>query len=107
MFEYSSMFTFQDMKYPIEYSHFQSFNTPNFDGSEKLKYFKRSWIRSHIILFGVYMFLKMGNTINYCFLLISIECLASVENYPFSCSEFFHCKNKDKSFICKENNYSF
>ena len=37
MFEYSSMFTFRVMKYSIEYSHFQSFNTPNFDGSEKLR----------------------------------------------------------------------
>ena len=95
MFEYSSMFSFRDMKHSMEYSHF--------DGSEKLKYFKRTWIRSHNILFGVYMFLKMGSIINFCFLLISLDCLASVENYPFSCSEFFHFKNKDKSSIRKEN----
>ena len=56
MFENSSMFPFQDMTYSIEYSHFRSFNTPNFDGSEKLRNFNWSWIRSNIILFGVYMF---------------------------------------------------
>ena len=70
MFEYSSMFTLRDMKYSIEYSHFRSFNTPNFDDSEKLKYFKRSWIRSLIILFGVFMFLKMGNIMKFHFLQI-------------------------------------
>ena len=56
MFEYSSMFTFRDIKYSIEYSHFQSFNTLHFDGSEKLRYFRRSWIRSHIIIFDVYIY---------------------------------------------------
>ena len=38
LFEDSSMFTFRDTKYSIEYSHFQRFITPNFDGSEKLSY---------------------------------------------------------------------
>ena len=70
MFDYSSIFTFRDMKNSIEYPHFVNFYTPNFDAPEKLKYFKRSWIKPYIILFGVYMFLKMGNMINFCFLLI-------------------------------------
>ena len=70
MFECSSKFTFQDMKRSIEYPRFQGFYTPNLDGPEKLKYFKRSWIWPFIILFGVYMFIKMGNIINFCFLLI-------------------------------------
>ena len=64
MFECSSTFTFQDMKCLIEFTRFQGFYTPNFDGPEKLKYFKRSWIWPFIILFGVYMFIKMGNIIN-------------------------------------------
>ena len=66
-YKYSSLFTFRDMKCSIEYLHFQGFYTLNFDGPEKLKYFKLSWIWSLIILFGVYMFLKMGNIIYFCF----------------------------------------
>ena len=56
MFECSSKFTFQDMKRSIEYPRFQGFYTPNFDDSEKLKYFKMSGIWPPIILFGAYMF---------------------------------------------------
>ena len=67
MFLCSSMFTIRDMKHSIEYPHFPSFLTPNFYGSEKFRYLKRSWIRPHITLFGVYMFLKMGNIINFYF----------------------------------------
>ena len=58
------------MKHSIEYPHFQGIYTSNFYGPEKLKYFKRSWIRPQIIRFRVFMFLKMGNIINFCFLLI-------------------------------------
>ena len=62
-----SWFTFRDMKSLIEYLHFLGFYAPNFDGLETLKYFKMSWIWLPIILFGFYMFLKMGNTINFDF----------------------------------------
>ena len=70
MYDCFSLFTFRDMKRLIEYLHFGGFYTPNFDGLEKLKYFKMSWIWPPNILFGAYMFLKMGNTINFCFSLI-------------------------------------
>ena len=59
MFECSSMFTLRDMKHTMEYPHFQSFYMSNFDGPEKLKYFKMPWIWPSIILFGVYIFLDM------------------------------------------------
>ena len=67
MFECSRKFTFQDMKRSIEYPRFQGFYTPNSDAPEKLKYFKMSCIGPPIILFGAYMFLKMGNTIHFGF----------------------------------------
>ena len=41
------------MKHSIEYTRFQGFFTPNFDGPEKLKYFEMSLIWSPIILFSV------------------------------------------------------
>ena len=47
----SSLFTFRDMKQSIENPHFRRFFTPNFDGPEKLKYFKVSLIWQSIILF--------------------------------------------------------
>ena len=70
MFKCSSMFTFRYMKHSMENIHFWSFYTPKFDDLEKLKYFKMSWIRPYIILFGIYMFSEMGNIINFCFLLV-------------------------------------
>ena len=73
MFECSSMFTFRYMKHSIEYPHFRNFYTQNFDGLEKLKYFKRSLIKPYIILFGVYMFLKMGNIRNFNFQLVLLD----------------------------------
>ena len=58
-----------------------------------------SWLLQPIILFGVFMSINIG--IGICFLLILLDCLASiteleisyyhyypVESYPFSCCVF-------------------
>ena len=73
MFENLSMFTIRDMKHLIKYPHFQSFYTPNLYCPEKFEYFEMPWIWPHIILFGVYIFLKMATIINSCFYISNLE----------------------------------